>query len=107
MVIYDLNGEWAVSVEHCGAWEKHGISPDIIAIKQEGGSFVGVTLLGSTSFKIGDKKIIGELSKNSFKEVKIISRIGALYSNGKIIENGNKIIVNYDDLLKLTMIRRP
>lgn len=51
--------------------------------------------------------IKGELSKSGFKEVKLITTIGALYSNGEIIENGNKILIDYDKLIKTTMIRRP
>ena len=62
-VIYDLNGEWAASIEHYGRWEQYGVFPDIVEIKQEGVSIVEVTLLGSPRSPKGSKKMEGQ---NSF-----------------------------------------
>ena len=63
-VIYDLNGEWEVSVEHYGPWAQFGVVSDISAIKQDGASFVGVTLLGSPRSPKGSEKLRGELDKS-------------------------------------------
>ena len=38
-VIYDLNGEWAVSIEHYGTWKQFGVFPDIMELKQKGAFF--------------------------------------------------------------------
>jgi hypothetical protein len=105
-VILDMSGEWAVSVEHYGPWAQYGVIPDIMEIKQEGTSFIGVTLLGSPRSPKGSEKLRGELDKNGFKKVQTITGAGPLDLNGEILLNGNKI--KYDDgkKLRLTLIRR-
>ncbi len=105
-VIYDLSGEWAVCVVHYGSWAQYGAFPDIMEIKQEGISFVGVTLLGSPRSPKGSEKLKGELDKSGFKKVQTITGIGPLDCNGQILHNGKKIIIDCDKKLKLTLIRR-
>jgi hypothetical protein len=105
-VIYDLNGEWAVSVEHYGPWAQIGVFPDIMEIKQEGTSFVGVTLLGSPRSPKGSEKLRGELEKNGFKKVQTITGRGPLDLNSEISLNGNKMIFDDGEKLRLTFIRR-
>jgi hypothetical protein len=105
-VIYDLNGEWAVSVEHYGPWAQYGVFPGICEIKQEGASFVGVTLLGSPRSPKGSEKLRGELKKNGFKKVQTITRPGPIDLKGEILNNGN--IMKFDDgtKIRLMFIRR-
>ena len=105
-VIYDLRGEWAVSVEHYGQWEQFGIIDDIEEIKQEGNSFVGVTLLGTPRSPKGSEKLRGELDKSGFKKVQTITGAGPLDLNGEILQNGNKIILDDGQKLRLTLIRK-
>ena len=105
-VIYDLNGEWATSVENYGSWAQYGVFPDITEIKQEGTSFVGVTLLGSPRSPKGSEKIRGELDKSGFKKVQALTGLGLLDLNGEFLLNGNKIIFDNGEYLRLTLIRR-
>ena len=105
-VILDMNGEWATAVEHYGSWAKYGVFPDIMEIKQEGTSFVGVTLLGSPRSPKGSEKLNGELDKNGFKKVQTITGGGPLDLNGEILHNGNKIIFDDGNALRLILIRR-
>ncbi len=105
-VILDMSGEWAVSVEHHGTWAKYGTIPDIAEIKQEGTSFVGVTLLGSPRKPKGSKTMEGELDETGFKKVQIFTRAGPLDLKGKILSNGNRIILDDGEKIRLTLIRR-
>ena len=102
-VIYDLNGEWAVCCENYGPWEHHGIYPDIVEIKQEGASFVGIRLIGSRK---GSESIRGELDETGFKKIQRITGMGPLDSKGKILSLGNKIIVDDGEKARGTFIRR-
>ncbi|THB81499.1 MAG: hypothetical protein D3926_01805 [Desulfobacteraceae bacterium] len=106
-VVYRLNGEWATCIEHFGEWEQFGVFPDIIEIQQSEAAFVGATLLDSSRNPKGTKKLRGELTNDTFKFVQIITRIGAIESHGKILDNGNKILVEHPNRLKITLIRKP
>jgi hypothetical protein len=105
-VILDMSGEWAVSLEHYGPWAQYGVFPDIMEIKQEGTSFVGVTLLGSPRSPKGSEKLRGELDKNGFKKVQTITGAGPLDLNGEILSHGNRIILDDGKKIRLTLIRR-
>ena len=105
-VIYDLNGEWAVSVEHYGPWEQYGVFPDIMEIKQEGASVVGVTLLGSPRSPKGSEKLKGELEKNGFKKVHTITGAGPIDLKGEILNNGNRVILDDGTKIRLMLIRK-
>ncbi len=105
-VIYDLNGEWEVSVEHYGPWAQFGVVSDISEIKQEGASFVGVTLLGTPRSPKGSEKLRGELDKTGFKEVHTITGAGPIGLNGEILNNGNKMIFDDGTKIRLTYTRK-
>ena len=105
-VILDMNGEWATSVEHYGPWSRFGVFPDISEIKQEGASFVVTTLLGSPRSPKGTEKIKGELEKNGFKKAQALTGAGLIDLQGKILENGDKIIFDDGEKLRIMLIRR-
>ena len=105
-VIYDLNGEWEVSAEHYGPWAQFGVVSDISEIKQEGTSFVGVTLLGTPRSPKGSEKLRGELDKSGFKKVHVITGVGPIDLNGEILNNGNKFILDDGTKIKLTYTRK-
>ena len=105
-IIYDLNGEWEVSVEHYGPWAQFGVVSDISAIKQDGASFVGVTLLGSPRSPKGSEKLRGELDKIGFKKVQTITGAGPVDLNGEILNDGNRMIFDDGMKLRLMFIRR-
>ena len=93
-VIYDLNGEWEVFVEHYGNWEKFGKHTNLSEIKQKGASFVGITLIDTQTSSRGDEKLWGELHKNGFKKVKTLAGGGMIELKGEILDDGNKIILD-------------
>ena len=105
-VIYDLNGEWAACMEHYGSWAWVGTYPEIVEIKQQGTSFVGIKLIGSQWVPKGSETIRGELDKSGFKKVQIMSAMGPQDAEGEISESGNKIIIDAKDKIKITLIRR-
>ena len=105
-VIYDLNGEWAASIEQYGPWAQYGVFPDILDIKQEGASFVVFTLIGTPNSPKGSKKLKGELEKNGFKKVQALTGAGLIDLKGKILNDGDKIILDDGEKLRLTLIRR-
>ena len=105
-VIYNLNGEWDVNVEHYGPWEQFGVISDISEIKQEGASFVGVTLLGSPRSPKGSEKLRGELNKSGFKKVHTLTGAGPIDLNGEILNKGNKMIFDDGTKIKLTYTRK-
>jgi hypothetical protein len=108
-VIYDLNGEWAVCSENYGPWAEYGTYPDIVEIKQEGASFVGIRLIGNPWNPKGKESIRGELDKNGFKKIQIISGMGPLDAKGQFLPWGNigkRIIVDDGEKARVTLIRR-
>ena len=105
-VVYDLNGEWEVSVEHYGPWAQFGVVSDISEIKQEGASFVGVTLLGTPRSPKGSEKLRGELDKSGFKKVYVLTGAGPIGLNGEILNNGNKMIFDDGTKIRLTYTKK-
>ena len=105
-IIYDLSGEWEVSVEHYGPWAQFGVISNISEIKQDGASFVGVTLLGSPRSPKGSEKLRGELDKIGFKRVQTITGAGPVDLNGEILNNGNKLILDDGTKIKLIYTRK-
>ena len=50
--------------------------------------------------------IRGELDKDRIKKVTIMSGMGPLNAKGQISENGNKIIIDDGEKVRLTLIRK-
>ena len=105
-VIYDLSGEWEVFVEHYGPWAQFGKLSDLAEIKQEGASFVGTTLLGTPNSPKGSEKLKGELKKSGFKQVHTITGFGPIDLKGEILNNGNKMIFDDGEAIKLIYTRK-
>ena len=106
-VILDMSGEWDVLVEHYGPASSRGEYSEIEEIKQEGISFVAVTLIESENSAKGTEKLKGELDKNGFRKVQTMTEVGPLVFNSKILLKGNKLIFDEGQMLKLTYTRRP
>ena len=105
-VIYDLSGEWESIVEHYGSWERYGKHPGLMEIKQEGASFVGITLLETQRSPKGSEKLRGELYKSGFKKVQTIAGGGPFELKGEILDDGNKMIFDDGDVIRLTLTRK-
>lgn len=108
-VIYDLNGEWAACMENYGPWEEYGSYPEIVEIKQEGASFVGIRQIGNPWNPKGKECIRGELDRNGFKKIQIISGMGPLDAKGQFLPWGNmgkQIVVDDGEKARAKLVRR-
>ena len=108
-VVCDLNGEWDALYENLGAYLPLGNISDILKITQQGGSFVGVKMIGGNVVQKGDVSIKGELNKNGIKKVQVMpyTRFDkTLVYKSQISEDGNKIIIDGDQSVRVTLTRK-
>ncbi len=107
-VVCDLNGEWDALYENLGAFQqRYGNLTDILKITQQDGSFVGVRMIGTIWVPKGDISITGELDKNGFKKVQVRFGWGNdLDCKGQISENGNQIIIDGGERIRVTLTRK-
>jgi hypothetical protein len=112
-VVWDLNGEWDALYENLGNWQSYGNNKDMVKITQQGGSFVGVKMAGTGYVPKGAVSIRGELDKNGFKKVRVVLLSGSSEAydsiqecKGQISEDGNKIILDGGDRIRVTLTRR-
>jgi len=105
-VILDMNGEWDFYVSYLRP-ENQALEGGITKIKQTGSSFVGISMNALIAFRKGSEIIKGELTKSGFKQVQIISsRLGNSDAKGQISEDGNRIIIDDGENLRLTFTRK-
>jgi hypothetical protein len=105
--IWDLNGEWDGIIEFYGRWSQSGSFPRIVKITQTGSSFVGYKIKKDEPwFPKGEESIRGELDKSGFKKVQIITDPGPLDSRGKISDDGNKMVIDEGERVRLTLTRK-
>ena len=114
-VVCDLSGDWDALYEHphLGKWT------DILKITQRDGSFEGVKTIGSPHVPKNAVAIKGELNKDGIAKVQVVMRI--LYSGdpgkmtetqqlvdckGQISEDGNKIIIDGGETIRVTLTRK-
>ena len=107
-VILNMNGEWDVYVSYLRpAAGYQGLEGGKTKITQTGSSFVGISMNALIAFRKGSEIIKGELTKSGFKQVQIISGLfGNLDAKGQINEDGNRIIIEDGENLKLTFTRK-
>lgn len=105
-VILDISGEWDDYIVNYGPYSFAGSYSNILKIKQEGNSFVGIRIKDDPYHRMGSVAIRGELDKNGIKNIKIFSRQGPLDAMGRISEDGNRIIVDDGERARLTLTRR-
>jgi hypothetical protein len=89
-VVCDLNGEWDVFIESVYG----GPTRDVFKITQQGSSFVAIRMMGNPYMPPGSEGARGELDKNGFKKVQIMSAMGLLDSKGQISDDGNKMVID-------------
>ncbi len=89
-VVWDLNGEWDVLIESAYG----GTTRDVFKITQQGSSFVAIRMMGNPYMPPGAEGARGELDKNGFKKVQIMSGMGLLDSKGQISDDGNKMVID-------------
>ena len=105
-VVWDLNGEWDTFVENYGLTAAAGNYPQIIKITQTGSSFVAIRMIDDPYNPKGSRFLQGELDKSGFKKVQIISFMGPINSEGKISEDGNKMIIDDGEKARHTYTRK-
>jgi len=111
-VVCDLNGEWDALYENLGVYSYIGNLKDILKITQQGDSFVGVKMIGTEYVKKDAVSIKGELDKNGIKNVRLVLMTGVKFLDceGKISEDGNKIIINSSESgsekIRVTLTRK-
>jgi len=108
-VVCDLNGEWDALYENFGIASMAGNLTDIVRITQQGGSFVGVKMIGTAWVPKDAVSIRGELDKNGIKNVRVVTstlRDDVLDCKGQISEDGNKIIIERAERIRVTLTRK-
>jgi hypothetical protein len=110
-VVCDLNGEWDALYENLGAFQWVGNIKDMLKITQQGGSFVGVKMIGSPSVPKDDVSIKGELDKNGIKKVRVVLQTASPYDEvseckAQISEDGNKIVIDGGERIRVTLTRK-
>jgi len=108
-VICDLKGEWHALYENLGDHSWVGNITDILEITQQGGSFVGVKMIGTPYVPKNAVSIKGDLDKNGVKKVLVVLLTAmneTLNCKGQISEDGNKLIIDGGDRLRVTLTRK-
>ena len=103
-VVCDINGEWDALYKS----QVLGNFTDILKITQQGGSFVGVKMVGSGTVPKDAVSIKGELDKNGIKKIWVMLFQGdsGMESKGQISEDGNKIIIDGCVNVRVTLTRK-
>ena len=102
-VIMEMNGEWDCLHEFPGM---KGFTI-VIEITQKDKTFMGIRLQESPYWPKGTEAIKGELQGDGFKAVSINrADLGWTPCKWEISKNGNKILLNDEGVVKLTLIRR-
>ena len=105
-VILDISGEWDVLGENYGEWKIYGTHQDVFKITQEGTSFEAIRMKGNPYMPAGAAGTRGELDKNGFKKVSIITGLGPIDAKGEISEDGNKIVIDDGRIVRQTLTRK-
>ena len=105
--VCDLTGEWDALIDNYGEWAEFGSYRNIIKMTLVGDSFRGIRLLDNGPGE-PPNSIIVEISseKYRFKQVFISEGAGPCQCNGKLSEDGNKIVLDLKNKVKLTMTRK-
>jgi hypothetical protein len=109
-VVCDLNGEWDALYENLGGYASLiGNLKDVLKITQQGGSFVGVKMIGTAYVPKDAVSIKGELDKNGVKKVRLVLQTSTdegIECKGQISEDGNKIIIDGGERIRATLTRK-
>jgi hypothetical protein len=104
--VCDLNGEWNVLVENYGPAIDFGSYPQIWKITQKGSSFTAVRMIDDPFNKKGRQAVEGELDKSGIKKVVILTGYGPRDAKGQISDNGNRIVIDDGQQVRLTATRK-
>jgi hypothetical protein len=107
-VILDMSGDWDMLFEYRGMYSWLGSYRNIVLITQEGNTFTAVRKHDQDAMHPkGQELIKGELDKDGFKTVHYNrGDVGWVPCKWEISENGNKIVVDDDRVVKATLTRK-
>jgi hypothetical protein len=105
-VVLDMSGEWDAVNENYGPAEQFGTSEDVFKITQEGNYFVAIRTKGNAYMPADSAGTRGELDKNGFKWVLIITSMGSVDAQAQISEDGNKIVFDDGRAIRQTLTRK-
>jgi hypothetical protein len=106
-VILDMSGEWDAYVENYGPSVLSGNYPQIEKITQTGSSFTAIRMIADPWHpEPGSKSLQGELDKSGIKKVTVLKLSGPVEAKGQISEDGDKIVIDDDETVRLTLTRK-
>jgi hypothetical protein len=107
--VWDLNGDWEAWIENSGPNAASGTYPNVYRITQTGSAFSAIRLKDTpppSSGRAGTQSVLGELGKDGFKRVEIVTTSGARAPiKGQISEDGKKIVIEDGWSVKVTLSR--
>jgi len=107
--VWDLSGDWDAFVENYGPWARMGIYPTVWRITQTGSTVSAIRVKENPApspGKAGSPSLQGELDKDGFKRVEIVSGVGGiLHCKGQISEDGKKIVLDDAITARVTLTR--
>lgn len=105
--VIDLTGEWDALIDNYGEWAEFGSYPNIIKMTLVGNSFRGIRLMDNGPGEPPNSMIVKiDSEKNGFKHVMLSEGTGPCSCSGKLSEDGNKIFLDLENKVKLTMTRK-
>jgi len=104
--VVDIRGEWDDYVENYGVWSDAGKYTNVLEITLKGNKFYGFRMKSDKYHPVGTVAIRGKLDKNGIQEVQLIAAIGPIDAKGQISEDGNKIIIDDGQRVRLTLTRK-
>jgi hypothetical protein len=107
--VWDLSGDWDAFAENYGPWAQYGIYPTVWRITQTGGTVSAIRVKENPApspGRAGSPSLQGDLDKDGFKRVAIVSGVGGtLPCKGQISEDGKKIILDDGITARVTLTR--
>ena len=106
-VVCNLNGEWNALYEHYGSLEWVGNIKGMLAIVQEGSTFVGKTTIDSAWSAKGTEKIRGELDKDGIKKAQYsVPTMGWKDAKGEMSKGCDKVVLDTGIGVKVILERK-
>jgi hypothetical protein len=107
--VWDLNGDWEAWIENSGPNAASGTYPNVYRITQTGSAYSAIRLKDTpppSSGRAGTQSVLGELDKDGFKRVEIVTTSGARAPiKGQISEDGKEIVIEDGWSVKVTLTR--
>jgi len=107
--VWDLSGDWDAFVENYGSGARFGIYPTVWKISQTGGTVSAIRAKANPAPSpgaAGSPSLQGEVDKDGFKGVAIVSGAGiTMPCKGQISEDGRKIVLDDAITARVTLTR--